>query len=381
MAEISYSRIVAKDSDDVNAFVSLGHIALLSNRLVGARDILTEAVMRRPDDRSKMLLAETFYRLDDFRHSAPLFRAVGREAKALKLESFGEMVPYQTDGATTARLSFVQTDPLPLVQLSVNGNQDGYFLIDTGGSELILDAEFANSVGALKFGSESGTFAGGRRAGYEHGRIDSIELGGLILRNVPVLLMDTRRFSAVAKGRRVDGVIGTVLLYHFVAVLDYPGGELVLHRRQDSGALNHQAQDEGHIQIPFWMAGDHYIVARGSVNGSQPLLLYLDTGLAGGGFTCPQSTLAEAGITVERKTAVEGVGGGGAVEAFPFVVNSVRLGDALERDVEGLFGVFPQSLEFGQGFRIGGLLSHGFFRNYRTVFDFGSMVLHLRRES
>jgi tetratricopeptide (TPR) repeat protein len=149
-AEARYASVLSKDHDNFQALVSLGHLALLSNRLAEAKDILAEAVERRPDDRSKILLAETFYRLDDFRHSASLFQAVRDDAKAMKLESFEGLVPYQTSGATSTRLSLVQTDPLPFVQISVNGNQRGY-LIDTGGAELILDAEFARRAYAAGF--------------------------------------------------------------------------------------------------------------------------------------------------------------------------------------------------------------------------------------
>jgi hypothetical protein len=41
--------------------------------------------------------------------------------------------------------------------------------------------------------------------------------------------------------------------------------------------------------------------------------------------------------------------------------------------VPGFFEPFPPGLERGQGFRIGGLVSHGFFRSWRVTFDFVRM--------
>ena len=53
-------------------------------------------------------------------------------------------------------------------------------------------------------------------------------LGSIVMRHVPVRIRDTRGFAMVAGGRRVDGILGTVALYHFISTLDYPHGALVL---------------------------------------------------------------------------------------------------------------------------------------------------------
>lgn len=378
-AEACYSAALEKDPDNPDVLSLMGNLALLSNNLPRAKELLTKAVRLRSDAKPKMLLAETYYRLDDFAHAAPLFRESGRQAHAAKLESFADRAPYDADSNIVARLELIRTDPLPLVRLSVNDKFEGNFLIDTGASELILDLEFAARVGAMNFGSEPGTFAGGKNASYEHGRVDSIGIDDLEVRNVPVHLMDTRRFAKAAGGQEVDGIIGTVLLYHFTtAILDYPMGELVLQNPRTKVSEG-QALSERRFQVPFWMAGDHYIVARGAVN-NVPSMLFLDTGLAGGAFTCPQSTVEEARIIL-GKTSVEGVGGGGPITISPFEIESLSLGDAEENGLVGLYGAFPFSLENHFGFRIGGLISHGFFRNYKTVFDFQTMTLHLIRES
>ena len=99
-----------------------------------------------------------------------------------------------------------------MFQAAVNTGHQGCFLIDTGGSELILDTDFARQAKAIEFGSEEGTFAGGASASYVHGRIDSFEVGGLTVKDLPVHLMDTQRFLAVAPGRTVSGIIRLGLL-------------------------------------------------------------------------------------------------------------------------------------------------------------------------
>ncbi len=383
-AEKLYTKVLAAEPANFQAAIRLGSISLLANRLDNAQKWLAKAIELKPEEQApKSLMAEVFYRQGDFKQAAPFFRATGQEAVAKKLESFKGITPYQIEGkAEVSHLKFVMTDPLPVIQVRVNEGEPVNFFIDTGGAEVIIDTEFAKELNIVQFGSVTGTFAGGKQAAFQHGRVDFLTLGDFTLKNVPVHLMDVRRFSQpVFGGKRVDGIIGTVLLYHFIPTLDYPQGELVLRRKtkENLKRVEREARAKETIVIPFWMAGDHYMVAWGTVNKSQPLLFFVDTGLAGGGFTCAESTLKEAGINLQESFAAEGVGGGGKVKVIPFVVEELTLGDAKEHNVRGLYtGAFP--LENAFRFRIGGLISHGFFRPYALTFDFVGMRYFLERK-
>lgn len=384
-AERVCADLLTRDRKNVRALNLRGRLALLSNRLDEAQKWLTKALQLDPsDNRARALLAETYYRRDDFQKAAPLLRAVGREAMAKKLESFKGTVPYQIEGQPpTTSLKFVQTDPLPVVSVRVNGSEEVNFIIDTGGPEVIIDSEFARTVGARSFGSETGTFAGGKQSAYQHGRVDSLTLGEYKVTNVPVLIQPTRQLAQVVGGKRVDGILGTVLLYHFLSTLDYPQGELLLQRRTKANLkrMAQTAQSANHMVVPFWLAGDHYMVAWGSINRSQPLLLFVDTGAAGVGLTCPDSTIKEAGIKLSEGQAGEGVGGGGRIKITPFVVDELTLGAAKASKIVGLAGAFPPTLENTFGFRIGGLISHTFFRPYAVTFDFTGMRLVLKKKA
>ncbi|MBI4538041.1 MAG: aspartyl protease family protein [Gemmatimonadetes bacterium] len=380
----AYRQVLDRAPASFRAQLLLGQIALLGNHLDEAQQRASRALELAPDDPiPRSLLAEVFYRRDELERAAPLLRAAGREAKARKLESFRGVPPYDIGGERDAtRLPFVQTDALPVVEVRVNGGGLANFIIDTGASEVILDPRFARDVGAREFGSEVGTFAGGLKSTFVHGTVDSLALGDFVVRHVPVQLLDTRPLAAVAGGRQVDGIIGTVLLYHFLATLDYPGGALVLRRRtaQNLARFEKEAGADAQTVVPFWMAGDHFVVAWGSVNG-RAYLLFVDTGLAGLAFTCPESTVKEAGIEIVESRARVGTGGGGKLSVVPFVLTELALADAVGRDVAGVFGPFPPSLEHNLGFRIGGLISHGFFRGHALTLDFTGMRLFLRPSS
>jgi hypothetical protein len=374
-ADSLYARILSTAPRDTSALRGRGAVALLENRVSDAKRWYQALLARVPDHRgARRALAECCARSDDLAGAAAMLKATGRDAQARQLESFAGRTPYRAD-PRTAEVTFVQTDPLPVLQVSVNGSAPAFFIIDTGAAELVLDDAFADSVNARTFGADSGTFAGGKRASFLYGAVDSVSLGGITVRDVPVQILSTRRFAGAAGGRRVDGIIGTVFLYHFLATLDYPRGKLVLRPRGEAERreVERAAAAESAVVIPFWMVGDHYMVARGRINSSPPLLWFIDTGLAGAGFTCPEATVKAAGIDLSKVPSFDGMGGGGAVKVTPFGVDSLMLGPVLQRSVYAFYGPFPPTLEKGLGFRIAGLLSHGFLRRYRLTMDFDRM--------
>lgn len=349
-------------------------IALLENRLADARGLLERALEAAPgDSTTQALLARVCHRADDFPPAAKLYGELGRAALSAKLGSFGDRRPYRIVGDTTS-VPFVQTDPLPLIQVRVNGSEPVYLLIDTGASDLVLDSTFAATIGARRFGNDTGTFAGGRRGTIQHGRVDSLSLAGITVHDLPVLIQDTRRYAGVARGLTVSGILGTSILRHFTSTLDYPHGRLFLAPR---GRGAGPPAGGTPIEMPFWMAGDHLMLARGTLAASPPLLWFVDTGLAGAAFTCPETTIRDAGLPIPGDAAFQGTGGGGSVKVRPFAVPKLTLGGAETSNLLGFLGPFPASLEHAQGFRIAGIVSHGFLRTYAMTLDFDRMRLTL----
>ena len=73
------------------------------------------------------------------------------------------------------------------------------------------------------------------------------------------------------------------------------------------------------------------------------------------------------------------MGGGGPVTVTPFTVKRLTLGDVTVSDVPSFFGAFPPDSEYSHGFRIGGIISHAFFRGHALTFDFDRMRFYLTR--
>ncbi len=375
-AKKSFLKVIKENPTDFQALVLLGNIALLSNKFKEAEEWLKKAMEAEPEEPAPhALLAEVNYRQDKFKEAAESLRFYGINDMAERLESFKGSTPYQIESEKDVfKVKMEQVDPLPIVKVKINGHKEVNFLVDTGAAEIMIDADFAKEINLKSFGEKTGVFAGGQKATTYLSKIESISLGDLKVQNIPVKIVPVRPVSQIFGGKQIDGIIGTVLFYHFITTLDYPKGEIIF-RKQTKGnltALEKAIENKKPIKIPFWMAEDHFMVAWGRVNKGERTLFFLDTGLAGGGFTGARKTLDDAGVKLDEANAFEGIGGGGKVRAIPFEVEELTFGDTVEKNIRGVFTErFP--IEYSVGFRIGGIISHQFFRHYALTFDFMKM--------
>jgi hypothetical protein len=386
-----YSRRASQDPKDYLATLQLARIALLSNRLDGAQKWLEKAITLKPGDTdAKVMLAEAFYRRDDFQKAAASLNGIEGSSNKLiasqyptlnipTLESFKSQRPYEVHGnGKSTRLKFLKTDPLPVVSVRVNGGNEITFFIDTGASEVLLDTEFAKELGLPQFGEMQGTFSGGEHADVHQSRIESLTVGDWTIKNLPIATLALRQLSEGLGVKRIDGCIGTTLLYHFLATIDYPHGELVLRRKTAKNLKQFTAASSGEsVAVPFWIAGDHFMVGWGRVEAIPPALLFVDTGLAGAGVKLAESVIKEAGIKLEQDKASEGAGGGGKLKIVPYTVRRLSFGDIQEDNVAGLYdGPFPWENAFG--FHLAGMVGHDFFKPFAVTFNFENMQIFLQ---
>ncbi|PYL67541.1 MAG: hypothetical protein DMF20_03205 [Verrucomicrobia bacterium] len=278
---------------------------------------------------------------------------------------------------TSTHVKFLKTDPLPVLNVRVNGGKEVTFFIDTGGSEVTLDTDFAKELGAPQFAAVQGTFSGGQHTEVHLGRIESLTIGDWTVKNVPTAMLPLRQLSEGFGVKQIDGIIGTTLFYHFLATMDYPRGELVL-RRKDAKNLEEFKKSPGkRVAVPIWMASDHFMVGWGRVETLPPTLLFVDSGLMGAGVKLAESVIKEAGIKLEEDKAEEGAGGGGKLKIVPYTVHHLSFGEIKEENVPGLYdGPFPWENMFG--FHLSGMIGHDFLKPYAVTFDFQNMQIFLQ---
>lgn len=394
-------RCLERGTGDPRTLERLGAISLLENRAEDAVRYLDRALAQASwtnrhwplSGRIRAQIGMAHYRGDRFPEASKEFVAAAGpipvgpfgELAALgrHLAAFGDDPPYRIHGPESTRLELEVVDPLPVVSLSVNEGRPTLFFLDTGGAEIVLDRGFAEEAGADMVGHIAGEYAGRKRARTGLGRVNSIGAGEMRIDDVPVHTLDLAALPAFF-GMDIRGILGTRFLMHFLSTIDYPGGALILRRRGPEATREAERERVGGQarSIPFWLAGTHLILARGTLNPLPSTLFWVDTGLAGSGFLAPERTFRAAGVTVDWSVAHDGPGGGGLARGTDVVVSSLTLGEGdaalTHSDVPGtVLKKAPTALGHRLGFEIGGLISHAFFRSHALTLDFANMRLRL----
>ena len=394
-AEAAAKKLPDGDKYSVAGLQLRAELELSASNLASAQADLLQA--RHLDIHNKTtlgLLALAFQRADKFADAAPFLEQVDRIAEARQAQALAATVAYRVDGlGVEDRIKLLRVDPLPVVAVRLNGGAVRYFLVDTGGAELLLDDSLASQLELPDLGATQEKLAGGEIRRLGHSVLPSIAIGLWVVHDVPVVTGSTAAYSqmfdvatdgqpggAAGAGIDIRGVIGTEFLAHFLSTIDYRKGELRLERRPPvrgaatDAAVMQRMTAAGAAAVPLRYVGDHSLLVDGTVTasgnavGGTPVLL--DTGLEGAGFTAPDSTWKALGVTRDA-TSVKSI-----------VLQQVRLGAAgqlVQKDVTGLAGGFPPGLENAGGVKVGGVLGHSFFRQYAITFDLGNRTLWVQQ--
>lgn len=363
----------------------------LSGRYERAETTLQSILARSPQDmptqvKAQVKLIFVYYQTNRYRKGAGLFRGMESQVKLPLLDlmrAFGEEQPYAAawpSGVRRTAVPFVVTDPLPVISVEIQGRRIDA-LIDTGADMFVLDNEIAAAMGIKVLASTTGTFAGGKTAEVGFAKADSLKIGEVTLKSVPVSLLPTQRFSKGFEGGKytIGGIVSTGLLKQFLPTLDYPESRLVLRPRDAQGLeeFRREFPSREAAEVPFVLALSHFMMARGRLDDKEPLNFFVDSGLASAAaFTCPAETLRFAGIPIpETRVEPDSIGGGGGA-GFATGIFSIRklgLGSLVQVDKKGEFGAFPPAGMWMLGFINDGIISHQFLRQYAWTIDFSGM--------
>ena len=288
-------------------------------------------------------LAFTHYQTGDFKKAGEIAFPEGVQLPNVDLMKSFEDQPYRLEWVNEDRVSkipFIVTDPLPVFAVEVNG-VPVYVIFDTGGADFILDTEIAEALGVEEVASAMGSFAGGQQSKIGFGRVETLGIGDVTMRSVPVMTLPTKRFSsAFADGKySIGGIVGTKTVDRFLATLDYANEQMVLRERTEANASALRRELEGRIaaEVPFVLDATHMMMARGSLNGKGGLTFFVDSGLASEPcFIAKKQTMEYVGIPIPELNPLpeDSVGGGGGTdyEQAEFPIESIGLGTLVQRD-------------------------------------------------
>ena len=255
------------------------------------------------------------------------------------------------------------TPYFPAFDAELNG-QSVTAHVDTGGTFIIMGPQRAEAMGIETIPAGKG-FHGTTSVNMRVGLANSFRLGSALLENVPVATL------ASLKGTNDFVVFGTSVLQQFYSTLDYPNQRLILSPRGDAArTAEHRSMLPGSTtRMPFYMWGDHYMFARGSVGEHTGLNFFIDSGLVS--VHPGENGLVQAAFTpTSRKFREWGVPDDVSKRPYFQLGMSLGLGSLTQPGLYVLPG--PAVLRDLGGVRIDGLLSHAFLKHYAWTIDFDS---------
>jgi hypothetical protein len=392
-----YQNLVSQQGDNSRVLFQLGQIALLRNDLNQALTYYKQAYKDsgwlgkrwplRTSIASRIALA--YHRQDDFANAAKWYKlAAGPIAfgpfKTLRAfqkqaEAFSTSQPYVISGPESTELPFIQLDPLPIVEVLLNGKGPYYFFIDTGGADIILSQEVADELDVETLSQMQGEFASGQASYLGLGKLEQINLGAIEVNNIPVHIHSFEGVDEILQ-HKIHGTVTTSLLRHFYSTIDYKNQKLVLRQVNHNTSTKMRAMSENNIAIPFYFAELHMMMARGHINDQPDTLFFIDTGLANYGFAISKWLLDAANIDLDWSQAEDTTGAGGTFKTVHFNLEQIYLGvgknSITKRNVSAERHEKDMNIYQGiLGFEVGGTISHAFFKDSSLTFDFENMRL------
>jgi hypothetical protein len=202
------------------------------------------------------------------------------------------------------------------VRALVNGEDVGWFILDSGAGAMVIDKALADSLHLKRLSRGSalgvgGTFESSARA------VDKFEIGPLTLRNVRFGDYDFSSFNT-GSGPRIAGTIGTPIFRRAVVVMNWKGPTVEVYDRTKFKL------EKGDWQRLRFSSGNPAVLAR--VAGTPASWYRLDSG--GSGFLTLHTPSVEKWRLLEgRETkAASSTGLGGTVTARTGTIEWFELG-------------------------------------------------------
>ena len=291
------------------------------------------------------------------------------------LTAMSKVPAYEFSGATHDRLAFHFTRPeVPRVPVRLNGAHDVDAVIDSGAVLSIVSKRLAASLPVKMLGPFEGTFYGllGEPIAVKFGMLETLELGGIVVENVPVAIMpdEKMRFLVSRKEHkefRIDFLLGSNILKEFRLDLDFGARRATFKKLTPA---DHRPDSNQNL----FMYGFRPHV-RGAINRRGWFLFILDTGSEitflneGKLATLPVHVFGTTGV---HSATLQGLGG------------AMKHGSKLE-NVEigvdkwgGKFETLPMYTADERDTSVG-IIGQNFMKHFNVVIDFGRMRVDLEK--
>ena len=286
------------------------------------------------------------------------------------LRALGSVAVYRFPDKTSDSVPMHFGNPdVPRLDVRLNGKKSVAGVVDSGAVISIISRNMASTLPVRRLGDFHGTFFGllGEPISVEFGLLDRIDIGGIVIENVPVAIMpdDKMRFLVGNQSPfNIDFLIGAHLLKEFSLDLDFRHNTVTLSH---VGTFDRHPADDQNL---FWEGFRPMVHA--AVNRHAWYLFVLDTGSEVTFLNeARMESLPIQIVAPKIHTAMlQGLGG------------ATKHGEKLE-DVEigidrwaGIFRTLPMYSEEPREQAVG-IIGENFLKNFHVVIDFSRMRVDL----
>ncbi|MFL6374619.1 MAG: aspartyl protease family protein [Pyrinomonadaceae bacterium] len=362
------------------AWAGIGMVDFYENQIDDAAANLQEAIFHEPDEPDYLLsLAQVAARGEHYDVAAECYRRFLRIASDTDKErkdrikgliSFLDYLGrtqslYIVRGQQDATVPFDLVGNRPVIGLNVNGKREQLrFVLDTGSGISVISSQTAKKLG-IKPISRGGIARGiGGTGKFEivYGMLNTVEIGGVVVRNVPVYI---RPFQAAAN--EADGYIGLSLISKFLTTIDY-GAHTFALTKKDIDVKDFASKSD--ISLPLRLTSSGFLSGEVVVEGvDAPLNFIVDTGASISVISNEVAKL-ERVSTFADPDRLQVVGSAGVANNVQmFRLPRITFGTHTRQDVMAA-ALDLDIINEASGFEQAGILGGNFLKNYRLTFDF-----------
>jgi predicted aspartyl protease/Flp pilus assembly protein TadD len=393
------------NGDEALAVAGLAMVDFYENRMPSALAGLRKAVNMDPDEPDFVFnLGQAAARSEKYKEAADAYETflmiapktdTDRRERIIGLIDFLRYLGrqgslYIAGGDYRSTVSFEATDNRPIILIRVNGNKEPLrFVLDTGSGMSVISDETAKRLGIkpVAKGGLARAVGGGGKFEIVYGFVDSIDIGGARVQNVPVYI---RKFfdSHIP----VDGYLGLSVVSKFLASVDYGTRRMSLVRQNQTDQVeswtavrrpeNVQglipvAPNDGSIEVPLRTTSSGLLSGEVGLEGFDKNVNFIIDTAASITVISEKLSQQEQLLELLQPSKMRVFGAAGVTEDVKLLqLPRLSLGlSKLEKINAAVLDMEP--VNETAGFTQSGILGGNFLRHFRIYFDFARGAMRL----
>lgn len=380
-AKATVHRAFELDHNDALAWATYGLLNFYENNFDVSLNALNEAIFNDPNEPDYVFAyGQVAARAEHYAEAAAAYRKylgishnndVERRERIKGLISFltylgNKTSLYNSVGKDQTSVSFSLNGNRPLINLKINGSDEIlHFVLDTGSNISVISTAASEKmkIKPVAQGGSANGIGGDGRFPIVYGFLNSIEIGDIRVKNVPIYIRSFHHTSD-----EIDGYIGLALISKFLTVIDYGDSTLSLTKRNTSTVGKISGNEE--FSLPLRQTPSGFLSGEVRIQGIEPTLNFIvDTGAS---ISVVSNDLAD---TKEFNEIAKGenmsvTGAAGISRDVPsFLLPRLSFGKN-SRDSIRAVSLDLDLINENSGFEQSGILGGNFLKNYRLIFDF-----------